>query len=74
MLAQRGFNPAGVFFPVSAAILERIDEYGAVLESYSQRLLPVIEWEATADGSVRVLNDTSDFYRFFDATAQVELL
>ena len=29
VLAQRGFNPAGVVFPVSAAILERIDDYRA---------------------------------------------
>ncbi len=34
VLAQRGFNPAGVVFPVSAAILERIDEYREVLEDY----------------------------------------
>ena len=74
VLAQRGFNPAGVVFPVSSAILERIDEYRAVLESYSQRLLPVIEWQPTADGNVQVLNDTSDFYRFFDATAHAEFL
>ena len=74
VLAQRGFNPAGVVFPVSSAILERIDEYRAVLESYSQRLLPFIEWQPTPDGNVRVLNDTSDFYRFFDATAHAEFL
>jgi Fic family protein len=74
VLAQRGFNPAGVVFPVSSAILERIEEYRAVLESYSQRLLPLIEWQPTPDGNVRVLNDTSDFYRFFDATAQAEFL
>lgn len=74
VLAQRGFNPAGVVFPVSAAILERIDEYRAVLEDYSQRLLPVIEWEPTEDGNVRVLNDTGDFYRFFDATPHAEFL
>lgn len=74
VLAQRGFNPAGVVFPVSSAILERIEEYRAVLESYSQRLLPLIEWQPTPDGNVQVLNDTSDFYRFFDATAQAEFL
>lgn len=45
MLATRGFNPPGVVFPVSAVILQRIDEYRAVLEDYSQRLLPVIRWE-----------------------------
>ncbi len=74
VLAQRGFNPAGIVFPVAAAILERIDEYRAVLESYSRRLLPVIEWQPTADANVQVLNDTSDFYRFFDATAHAEFL
>jgi len=74
VLAQRGFTPAGVVFPVSAAILERIDEYRAVLEDYSQRLLPVIEWETAADGNVNVLNDTADFYRFFDATPHAEFL
>jgi hypothetical protein len=74
VLAQRGFNPAGVVFPVSAAILERIDEYRSVLEDYSRRLLPVIEWEPTNDGNVRVLNHTGDFYRFFDATPHAEFL
>jgi hypothetical protein len=44
VLARRGFNPAGVVFPVSAAILERIDDYRRVLEAYSRRLLPLIEW------------------------------
>jgi hypothetical protein len=74
VLAQRGFNPAGVVFPVSAAILARIDEYRAVLEDYSNRLLPVIDWEPTAENNVNVLNDTADFYRFFDATPQAEFL
>jgi hypothetical protein len=74
VLAQRGFTPAGVVFPVSAAILDRIDDYRRVLEGYSHRLLPFIEWQATEDGNVRVLNDTADFYRFFDATPQAEFL
>ena len=74
VLARRGFNPPSVHFPVSAAILARIPEYKAVLESYSSRLLPVIQWEATADGNVNVLNDTADFYRFFDATPHAEFL
>ena len=74
VLSERGFSPPGVMFPVSAAILEQIDEYGRVLEDYSRRLLPVIDWQATEDGNVRVLNDTGDFYRYFDATAQAEFL
>lgn len=74
VLAQRGFNPPGVVFPVSAAILDQIDRYKAVLESYSQRLLPLIEWEPTSSFNVSVLNDTGDFYRFFDATPHAEFL
>ena len=74
MLVQRGFNPPGVVFPVSAVILKQIDEYGRVLEDYSRRLTPLIEWEPTEDGNVRVLNDTADFYRYFDATPHAEFL
>ncbi|MEM6602436.1 MAG: Fic family protein [Pseudomonadota bacterium] len=74
ILSMRQFNPSGVIFPVSAAILSRIDEYRAVLESYSRRLLPFIKWEPTEKMNVRVLNDTADFYRYFDATRHVEFL
>jgi Fic family protein len=74
VLARRGFNPAGLHFPVSSAILERIAEYKRVLEGYSSRLLPCIQWETTQKGNVKVLNDTADFYRFFDATPHAEFL
>lgn len=74
VLAERGFNPPGMVFPVSAAILDRIQDYRVVLESYSARLLPLIEWEPTEAHNVRVLNDTADCYRFFDATPHAAFL
>ncbi|MDH3791119.1 MAG: Fic family protein [Rhodospirillales bacterium] len=74
VLAARGFNPPGVVFPVSAAILEQFDAYRLVLEGYSARLLPLIQWQPTDDGNVTVLNQTGDFYRYFDATSQAEFL
>ncbi len=74
VLAQRGFNPPGVVFPVSAAILEHVDEYRHVLESYSARLLPLIQWRPTPESNVEVINDTIDFYRYFDATVHAEFL
>ncbi len=74
VLAQRGFNPPGIVFPVSAAILRRIDDYRRTLQAYSNRLLPVIDWRATDKGNVEVRNDTADFYRFFDATPHAEFL
>jgi Fic family protein len=74
VLAVAGYNPAGVVFPVSAAIYREIPRYTAVLESYSRSLLEFIEWEPTPEGNVRILNDTADYYRYFDATAHAEFL
>ena len=74
VLTERGFNPPGIVFPVSAAILDRIRDYRDTLESYSARLLPLIRWEPTASGNVQILNDTVDFYRFFDATPHAQFL
>ena len=74
VLAARGFNPPGVTFPVSAAILDRIRDYRATLEDYSKRLLPVVDWRPTEHGNVTVRNDTADFCRFFDATPHAEFL
>lgn len=74
VLARKGFAPKGLIFPVSAVILDRIEDYKEVLESYSKPRLDFIEWEATPDGNVKVLNDTIDLYRYFDATRQAEFL
>jgi hypothetical protein len=74
MLAQAGYGPPGIVFPVSAAILRDEPEYKRVLESYSKPLLPLIDWTATTKGNVQVRNETARFYRYFDATAHAEFL
>jgi Fic family protein len=74
VLAEKGFAPKGIVFPVSAAILERLDEYRRTLEAYSKPRLDLVEWEATNRGNVEVLNETIDLYRYFDATGQAEFL
>jgi hypothetical protein len=74
VLAITGFSPPGFIFPVSAAILRRLDAYREVLESYSLPLLPLIEWRPTGDHNVEVLNDTGRYYRYFDATRHAEFL
>lgn len=74
VLARGGFNPPGVVFPISAAILRKIDTYRAVLESYSRPLLNLIDWRPTQDGNLEVLNETADYYRYFDATRHAEFL
>jgi hypothetical protein len=74
VLARAGYSPPGVIFPVSAAILREITRYREVLVSYSGPLLRLIEWRATEQGNVEVLNATADYYRYFDATAHTEFL
>ncbi|TVQ68349.1 MAG: Fic family protein [Balneolaceae bacterium] len=74
VLAEKGFAPEGMIFPVSAVILGKIADYKKVLESYSRPRLEFIDWEPTPDGNVRVNNDTVDLYRYFDATQQAEFL
>lgn len=74
VLAEKGFVPKGLVFPVSAVILIHIDEYRKTLESYSKPRLDFIEWRPTEDNNVDVTNETIDFYRYFDATKQAEFL
>ncbi len=74
LLSKMNFTPQGIIFPVSAAILERIDDYRKVLENFSHPLLDFIEWKKTPDNNIEVLNSTIDFYRYFDATLMAEFL
>ena len=74
VLARKGYVPQGFVFPVSAVILERLDEYRQVLETYSHPRLELIEWKPTQDHNVAVLNETIDLYRYFDATKHAEFL
>jgi len=74
ILAKKQFTQQGIIFPVSASILNHIEDYRKVLESYSQPLLDFIEWKETKKHNVEVQNETIDFYRYFDATKQAEFL
>lgn len=72
LLAEKGFVSRGLVFPVSAVILERIENYNKVLEHYSKPRLSLIEWRPTEKNNVEILNETIDLYRYFDATQQAE--
>ena len=74
VLAKKKFTQQGVIFPVSASILDHINDYHSVLESYSHSLLDYIKWKETPDHNVEVLNETIDLYRYYDATKQAEFL
>lgn len=74
VLAESGFAQKGLVFPVSAVILDRIDEYRQVLQAYSLPRLSCVEWQPTERNNVEATNDTMDLYRYFNATAQAEFL
>jgi len=74
VLSQTGYTEQGIIFPVSASILTHIQDYAKSLESYSHPILNFIDWKPTENNNVQILNDTIDYYRYFDATAQAEFL
>ncbi len=74
VLARKQFTQQGLIFPVSASILDHIDDYRRVLQKYSHPLLDFIDWKTAPDNNVEVNNETIDYYRYFDATPQAEFL
>src|SRR5882762_10611625 len=74
VLAERKFTPAGMVFPVSSVMYDRIDEYRKTLQNHSGPLMSFIDWRPTPERNVEVVNDTADLYRYFDATEATEFL
>ncbi len=74
ILAEKGFYPKGVVFPLSSVILDDIEQYRAILVAHTMPLMSMIRWEATIRGNVKILNETSDLYRFFDITKSCEFI
>ncbi len=74
VLAERKFSPPGIVFPVSSAMLERIDDYRKSLQTHSAPLMEYIQWRTTVRSNVEVTNDTTDLYRYFDCTEEAEFL
>jgi Fic family protein len=72
VLAKRGYSPAGVIFPISAAILRDRRSYDQVLATFSKPLSEFIAWHWTPQQEIVVTNDTGDLYRYFDATVFAE--
>jgi hypothetical protein len=74
VLAERGFAPPGIVFPVSSVMAERIATYRETLRAHTVPLMTHIPWRPTPPGNVEVLADTADVDCTFDATACAEFL
>lgn len=73
VLNAKRFNPENIIFPVSALLYKNAKLYDAMLENFSKRLLPAVDYDLHIDGSMTVKNDTVDFYRHIDFTQIVEM-
>lgn len=74
VLAEAGFNPPNMVFPVSSVMAADLDAYRRALESYSRPIIEKIKWTPASNGNVVIYNETIDLYRYFDATPQAEYL
>lgn len=74
ILAEQRFAPPGIVFPVSAVMLDQIEEYQRTLREFSAPLMHGIQWQSIEQGNVEVLNETADLYRYGDYTAIAEFL
>lgn len=74
ILARRGTTPAGLIFPVSAAMLKDLADYDESLESFSRPLMSLVEYALDEQGRMTVQNDTARWYKYMDMTPQTEAL
>ncbi len=74
VLAERGYTPPGLVFPVSSVMLDRIEDYRETLQAHTGPLMDCIEWRPTERHNVEVLNQTDDLYRYYDCTDAAEFL
>ncbi|MBL0155839.1 MAG: Fic family protein [Bryobacterales bacterium] len=74
ILAQAGYTPEGLIFPVSAVIQRRMKDYEAVLDRVSRLVNPGVQYTLDDANRMTVQNSTVDLYRYPDLTRHAEFL
>ncbi len=70
----RGIVPEGLMFPVSSVMLNNPEGYNDSLDAFSLPLNRLVEYSLDRLAQMTVHNDTADWYRYIDMTAQAEAL
>lgn len=73
VVAAMKLTPEDLLFPISAVLYKDARRYDRMLESFSKRLMPLVNYRLNSFGEMKVENDTADFYRFINFTEIVEL-
>ncbi|MFH0727715.1 MAG: Fic family protein [Pseudomonadota bacterium] len=74
ILFLRGAIPKGLMVPVSAAMLKNPALYDHSLETFSNPLMRLVEYDLDDLGRMTVSGETGRLYRYIDMTAQAEAL
>ncbi len=74
ILAERGFTPDNLVFPVSSVMLRHRRDYERVFDLHAEPMMPFIDHIVYGPGRAEVLNVTTDLYRFPDLTRFTEYL
>ena len=74
VFSLQGMVPEGLMFPVSAVMLNNPEDYNDSLEVFSLPLNRLVEYSLDELARMTVHNDTADWYRYIDMTAQAEAL
>lgn len=72
VLALRGYLPPRLIVPISAVLLADRQGYDWALESFSRRVLPLVDYKLDASGELTIRNDTDDLYRYPELTTVCE--
>ena len=72
ILVHDGLVPQGLIIPVSAHMLNNINEYDQILETYSKPLMQRINYSLSETGEVTINNadEVAGYYRYPDLTPQ----
>ncbi len=74
ILAQRGYTPPGLIFPVSACMQKQPEAYLQSLNAISRHLTRLSDYTFDPAGHMTVHNDTALYFCYLDMTTQAEAL
>lgn len=72
ILALRAYLPPRLVVPISAVLLADPQGYDQALESFSRRILPLVDYKLDDEGELVIRNDTDDLYRYPELTMVCE--
>lgn len=74
ILTRTSFTPLGIIFPISAIILADRMLYDQILETFSQPLMDILEYDVDSGGIMKIKNNDPSLYAYLDYTQYAEYL